>query len=369
MNEDFLKQKLEQRKVADAFRSLKAGTGGVDFCSNDYLGIVKHQRIDPGKFQRITGSTGSRLISGNYPLIEDTEKQIAIFHDADSALIFNSGYDANTGLLGSVPQRTDTVIYDRLSHASIRDGVRLSMARSFAYEHNDLQDLEKKLQSSAGNIFVVTESVFSMDGDMAPLQAIAAVCENYNAMLIVDEAHATGVIGNRGEGLVQHLGLASKCFARVHTFGKALGAHGAVVLGSATLRDYLINFSRAFIYTTALPASAVQAIGHAYALFPSMDTERKKIAGLVEYFQEKGKGLTLCNSSTPIQGIIIPGNEKVKQTAAAQQENGFDARAILYPTVPRNLERIRIVIHSFNTPAEIDGLFATPGLFANPGNE
>src|SRR5207249_2240995 len=156
--------------------------------------------------------------------------------------IFNSGYDANTGLLSCVPLRGDTIIYDYLSHASIRDGIRLSLALSFSFRHNDLEDLEKKLKMASGNIFVVTESVFSMDGDKAPLQQLINLCQQYHANVIVDEAHATGVIGNKGEGLVQALGLQKKCFARVHTFGKACGVHGAIILGTGILRHYLINF-------------------------------------------------------------------------------------------------------------------------------
>jgi 8-amino-7-oxononanoate synthase len=169
---------------------------------------------------------------------------------------------------------------------------------------------------------------------MAPLQEIAELCRNYGAKLIVDEAHATGVIGKRGEGLIQHLALEAHCFARVHTFGKAVGCHGAIVVGSKTLRDYLVNFSRPFIYTTGMPASAVLAIMRSYFIFPTMENE----------------------SVTPIQGVIIPGNEEVKEAAFELQKHNLDVRPILYPTVARGQERLRIVIHSFNTEQEIDQL-------------
>lgn len=351
MNEDFLNRKLQQRKEADAFRQLKLPGNGVDFCSNDYLGIVRNRLIHVG--DELHGSTGSRLISGNYPSIEEVEAQLAVFHQAAAGLIFNSGYDANTGLLSSVPQRGDTVLYDQLSHASIRDGIRLSTAHSFSFQHNDIDDLERRLQSAKGNIFVVTESVFSMDGDTAPLKEIAALCEEYNAHLIVDEAHATGVIGEKGEGLVQALGLQEHCFARIHTFGKAVGCHGAVILGSRLLRDYLVNFSRPFIYTTALPAAAVKAIGVAYSLFPAMQKERGHLHHLIKIFREKAAGLHMCRSITPIQGIIIPGNDNVKRSAALLQDSGFDVRPILYPTVPKDQERLRIVLHSFNTEEQV----------------
>lgn len=359
MNEDFLKRKLLQRKESNAFRELRTGQAAVDFCSNDYLGMVTRNHIRPrenGQHDKYHGSTGSRLISGNYPLIEEAEEKIAEFHEAEAGLIFNSGYDANIGLLGAIPQRHDTVLYDQLSHASIRDGIRLSHAFAFSFDHNNLDDLERKLQNAVGNVFVVTESVFSMDGDMAPLTEMSALCESYNASLIVDEAHATGVIGNYGEGLVQALELETKCLARVHTFGKAVGCHGAIVLGSNTLRDYLVNFSRPFIYTTGMPASAVRAISYSYSVFPAMMEERKQLEGLVALFREKAGSLRLCASVTPIQGVIIPGNEEVKRVEKRVQQNGFDVRAILYPSVPKGEERLRVVLHSFNTPGEVERL-------------
>ncbi len=355
MNEDFLSKKLQLRKDAAAFRQLKTSGEGIDFCSNDYLGIVRNKLIKVDE-SLSSGSTGSRLISGNYLLIEKLEHDIAKFHDADAALVFNSGYDANTGLLSCVPQKGDTILYDALSHASIRDGIRLSFARSFSFAHNDVEDLEKKLKLATGNTFIVTESVFSMDGDIAPLTEITKLCNLYNAKLIIDEAHSTGIIGGKGEGLVQMLKLQEQCFARVHTYGKAAGCHGAAVLGSRLLKEYLINYSRQFIYTTALPEVAAHAIGTAYALFPFMDKERLHLQQLIKIFRESAPGLLLSDSLTPIQGVIIPGNENVKRAAGLLQENGFDVRPILYPTVPLNKERLRVVLHSFNTEKEINAL-------------
>jgi 8-amino-7-oxononanoate synthase len=360
MDEDFLRRKLQERRDTESFRQLRLSGEGVDFCSNDYLGIVKNDliKIAEGHQEKLHGSTGSRLISGNYELIERTERDIATFHRAKAGLIFNSGYDANLGLLACVPQRGDTIIYDQLSHASIRDGLRLTLAASFAFAHNDVVELNKKLSIGTGRKFVVTESVFSMDGDVAPLSAIVRVCAAHDALLIVDEAHATGVVGERGEGLVQALGLEEKCFARVHTFGKALGSHGAIVLGSAMLRDYLINFSRPFIYTTAIPAAAVMAIAAAYALFPTMKKERGHLQELIRIFRDDNADLTLTDSATPVQGVIIPGNVQVRKTAEALQSNGLDVRPILYPTVARGQERLRVVLHAFNTPDEVGRLSA-----------
>lgn len=355
--ENFLEKKLQERRDQQAFRTLRLPEGKTDLCSNDYLGIIHNGLLETTEAPWLKhGSGGSRLLAGNDVLTESTEQLIAKFHESPAALLYNSGYDANVGLISCVPQRGDTIIYDYLSHASIRDGIRLSFAQSFSFRHNDLEDLEKRLQSTTGNVFVVTESVFSMDGDMAPLVEMLALCEKYNVHLIVDEAHATGVVGERGEGLVQHLGLHQRVFARVHTFGKAVGCHGAVVLGSRLLRDYLINFSRAFIYTTSLPQSSVRAIRDAYALFPQMKSERLWLASLIRLFQQATIRFEKLVSETPIQVVIIPGNEAVKQVAAQLQDAGLDVRPILYPTVPKGAERLRIVLHAFNTEKEVRAL-------------
>ena len=374
--------KLAERKAANAYRRLRLPQPGmVDFCSNDYLGIVKNNLLSIANSELrmvndedlrsnslssfnyslsslSSGSTGSRLLAGNYELIEETESIIANFHEGKAALIFNSGYDANVGLLSSVPQKMDTIIYDSLSHASIRDGIRLSFAQAYSFPHNDVADLEKKMQHATGTIYVVTESVFSMDGDVCPLQEIVALCERYGAYLIVDEAHATGVIGERGEGLVQQLNLQAKVFARVHTFGKACGCHGAVVVGSPDLKNYLINFARSFIYSTALPAHAVQFIKDSYLLFPTMANERKQLLALIQQFQGAAIKYEKLVSHTPIQVVIVPGNEAVKRMADTLQQSWLDVRPILYPTVPKGKERLRIVLHSFNTGEEVERLIA-----------
>lgn len=363
MSENFLQQKLTERKQQNAFRTLGFPGDKIDFCSNDYLGIVHNNLLQFDVTNLKHGSTGSRLLAGNYPLIEETEKFIADFHDAESGLIFNSGYDANIGLLASVPQKGDVILYDQLIHASIRDGIRLSFANPFHFIHNDVTDLESKLQKHSGgpgNIFIVTESVFSMDGDIAPLAEMILLSEKYTAHLIVDEAHATGVIGENGEGVVQQLGLQKKCFARVHTFGKACGVHGAIVLGSVDLSNYLINFARPFIYSTSLPESVVAAIKASYSTFPLLHQERVTLRNLVRQFRDRsgvlGNGMSYKYSNTPIQVLIIPGNENVKKAALSCHEHNFDTRPILYPTVPKGSERLRIVLHSFNTGKEIDDL-------------
>ncbi len=356
-NDSFLEKKLQQRKQQNAFRQLRLSAGKIDFCSNDYLGIVHNNLLNKKIDHNLkTGSTGSRLLAGNYALIEETEKQIATFHKAEAALIFNSGYDANIGLLSAVPQKGDTILYDQLCHASLRDGIRLSFAQSFSFEHNNLDELEKKIKSATGNVFIVTESVFSMDGDFCPLQQLVSLSKKYNAHLIIDEAHAIGIIGENGKGLCQHENLHNEIFCRVYTFGKACGCHGAVVTGSQQLKDYLINFARSFIYTTALPEHSVAAIQASYNTFPFLNDERKQLQNLINFFQQSQLKFQKLNSSTSIQIVIIPGNDVVKEIALQLQEAAFDVRPILYPTIPLNKERLRIVLHAFNTINEVEQL-------------
>ncbi|MFT4152419.1 aminotransferase class I/II-fold pyridoxal phosphate-dependent enzyme [Parafilimonas sp.] len=360
-NDSFLEKRLSRRKAQNAFRQLKLPGSKIDLCSNDYLGIVHnnllHDKINPGLK---TGSTGSRLLAGNYALIEETEKQIAAFHQAEAALIFNSGYDANTGVLSSIPQKGDIILYDQLCHASIRDGIRLSFAQSFSFVHNDVAELERKLKTvpvaAGSHIFIVTESVFSMDGDFCPLQEMVALTKTHHAHLIIDEAHAIGVIGEKGEGLCQRENLEQEIFGRVYTFGKACGCHGAAVCGSRQLKDYLINFARSFIYTTALPEHAAAVIQASYNTSPFLKDERVHLQRLIQYFQKANLQFEKLPSTTPIQIVMIPGNEEVKKIAAQLQHEGFDVRPILYPTVPLNKERLRIVIHAFNTIDEIEEL-------------
>jgi 8-amino-7-oxononanoate synthase len=364
--------KLDERKKQNAFRQLPIQNQLVDFSSNDYLGFAASKIIFDETHQlladkKITcnGATGSRLISGNYPLYAETEKHIAAFHQSESALLFNSGYDANVGFFSSVPQRNDVILYDELSHASIRDGIRLSNAKSYKFNHNDLEHLEnliQKNQNDNGEIYIATESVFSMDGDSPNLENLVTLSEKYHCFLIVDEAHALGVFGTHGEGLIQNLDLHDRIFARVMTFGKGLGCHGAVILGSAMLKNYLVNFSRSFIYTTGLPPHSVATIFTAY-----QHLEKEKIAieklkdNILIFSREKNRlGLKpiFVHGKSAIQSAIIPGNEKVKSIASKLQQSGFDVRAILSPTVPEGQERLRICLHSGNSENEISALLS-----------
>lgn len=358
-----IEQKLSNRKSENALRELKVNNDLVDFCSNDYLGLASEQEIHVLDNVTQFGSTGSRLISGNYKQTVEVEEYLATFYKAESGLIFNSGYNANVGLFSCIAQRTDTIIYDELIHASIRDGIKLSNANSFSFKHNDLAALTDKIKKAKGNIFIAVESIYSMDGDEAPLQKIAAICKEFDAALIVDEAHACGVFGNKGEGLVVEYGLENEVFARVVTFGKAFGCHGAVVLGNKLLRDYLINYSRSFIYTTALPVTAVLTIRSAHHFLENNLDRIEELKGLISYFKELvvNSQYSIINSESSIQCVVVPGNDRVRQLASEIQNKGFDVRPILAPTVPKGQERLRICLHSFNTNKQIEDLIKLIG--------
>ncbi|MVN22404.1 aminotransferase class I/II-fold pyridoxal phosphate-dependent enzyme [Mucilaginibacter arboris] len=363
--EKFIQQKLAQRLQDDNFRVLKTASGLIDFCSNDYLGFARSEKLkalvqaEIKKYPAyLNGSGGSRLLSGNTAFTEELEQQIATIHQAEAGLIFNSGYDANLGLFSCLPQKGDTIITDELIHACIIDGARLSYANRFSFKHNDLDDLEKKLKNVKGICYVAVESVYSMDGDTAPLKEMSQLTAKYNANLIVDEAHATGVFG---KGLVQQLQLEKQIFARTVTFGKALGSHGAIVLGSKNLRNYLINFARSFIYTTAPSFHQLLTTQMAYQLLENSAEEQNQLLLLIGLFKkevQKKQANSLIASNSAIQSVLAPGNAHAKQIAEYLQKNGFDVRAILSPTVPAGMERLRICIHAYNSTEEITKLAA-----------
>lgn len=358
--EEFLQNKLTERISSGTYRTLRPDNNFLDFCSNDYLGFARSvqlkQLIDKELSMlpdSLIGATGSRLLSGNSDYAELLEHQVAAFHECEAGLIFNSGYDANLGFFSAVPQKGDTIIHDELIHASIIDGARLSYANRYTFKHNDLMSLEGKLKQAKGNCYVIIESVYSMDGDTPPILSILKLTEKYDANLIVDEAHAVGLYPN---GLVCQLGLQKRVFARIITFGKALGCHGAIVLGSNLLRNYLINFARSFIYTTAAPFHQLAAIKMAYAHLAQSQAEINRLKQNITLFKNsiaQTGFFKLLPSNSAIQCVLLNSNQRAKQAAAQLQEAGLDVRAILSPTVARGAERIRICLHSFNTEDQI----------------
>ncbi|WP_369820279.1 aminotransferase class I/II-fold pyridoxal phosphate-dependent enzyme [Tenacibaculum sp. SG-28] len=328
---DKLHKKIAERKAKNAFRKLGLNTDLIDFSSNDYLGFSKSKTIFENTHQYMldtgiceNGATGSRLLSGNYSLYAQVEQELSFYHNSEAALLFNSGYSANVGFFSAVLQKGDVIFYDEFIHASIRDGVQLSHASSYKFRHNDLQDLAKRIANIKGSLkyanatlYVVTESVFSMDGDTPDLQKIAAICRENSAYLIVDEAHALGVFGQNGLGLVQKLELEEKVFARIATFGKALGCHGAVVLGSKELISFLVNFSRSFIYTTGISPHALATIKIAYQFLRGAEgvQEMQKLRCNIQHFNSEVArlGLSFIPSASAIQCTVIQGTTHTKK--------------------------------------------------------
>ena len=336
-----LQSKLKLREENNALRYLPLTNTLVDFASNDYLGFAKNELIFDVSHQllvnqnlKINGATGSRLLSGNHSLYPLTEDFIAQFHQSEAALIFNSGYDANVGFFSTVPQRNDMILYDELCHASIRDGIQMSHAKAYKFQHNDFLDLEKLIHKITSNfqlpasIYIVTESVFSMDGDSPNLEELTNLSEKYNCYLVIDEAHSLGVFGSQGEGLVQSVALHEKVFARIMTFGKGLGCHGAAILGSNDLKNYLVNFARSFIYTTGLSPHSVATILMSYRQLIVQEEALQKLKNNIIHFNQEKMRLGLkplfVYSKSAIHCAIISGNQNVKATSELLQEKGFD---------------------------------------------
>lgn len=363
--EDELHHKLAQRWQAGALRTLKiTDTNAHDFSSNDYLGLARSQALSETINKRVAslplagnGATGSRLLTGNSAFTQDVEEQLATIFKSAAALIFNSGYSANLSVLSSLPQKDDTILYDELAHACIKDGARLSLAKRFSFRHNNLNDLEAKLKRATGRIFIAVESIYSMDGDACPLAALVPLAEQYNATIILDEAHSTGVTGPNGSGLAVALGLHERIAIRIYTFGKAMGIHGACVAGSENLVRYLVNFARPFIYTTAMPAHSIAAIACAFEYVQEhihlQQTLQHKIALYLENARHIGNRTA---STSAIQTALFPGNQRCREAAATLQALGFDVRPILSPTVAQGAERLRICLHTYNSDEAIGKL-------------
>jgi 8-amino-7-oxononanoate synthase len=359
---------LESRRKEGLLRQLQVLEGRVDFCSNDYLGLGADPVLAANiarDFEalplasRKNGSTGSRLISGQSALIEQFENECAAFHGAEACLLFSSGYDANVGLISSLPQEGDVIFCDKLLHASLIDGLRLSKAERRIFKHNNLEDLVHLLDQYPAETrkWIVVESVYSMDGDIAPLNKLVDIKNFYGAELIVDEAHSGGIYGSQGQGLVFELGLNEEIFARVITFGKAWGNAGAVVLGSLALKEYLVNFARSFIYSTAPTPAHVSALVSTLHYVPSQNTARQKLQENIAFFRSNIHSNAWGDSETAIQTFFVTGNEAVRAKAAKASE--FAIKPIVSPTVPKGKERIRITLSALQTKDQILALITT----------
>jgi 8-amino-7-oxononanoate synthase len=378
MNASGIEEELQAIKQAALYRSLRRvendqgptvrldGRAVINFSSNNYLGLANHPALAEAAKKAIDrygcGAVASRLISGNMTLHEELEGRLAEFKGTEAALVFNSGFQANTGILSTLAGDGDAILSDELNHASIIDGCRLSRAKTIVYSHCDLNRLESALKQAAGarRRLIVTETIFSMDGDEAPLTGIVELAEKYAAWVMVDEAHATGIFGAGGAGVVSNLSLGDRVLVQMGTLGKALGGFGAYVAGSRALRELLINRCRSFIFTTALPP-AVMATALAAIDIVAREPERRdalwqncrRLAdGLMQI------GFPIASPQSPILPLLVGDAEKCMQLSARLLENGIFAQGIRPPTVPAGTSRLRLTLMATHRPEHIDRALA-----------
>jgi 8-amino-7-oxononanoate synthase len=359
-------RELAELERESQLRSLEISPS-LDFSSNDYLGLASDARIKEAVAAALVSadlaaSTGSRLLSGNSERWTALESDFARFAGADAALYFTSGYLANIGLLASLLQAGDTVFSDSANHASLIDGMRLSKARRVVFPHLDLGFLEDALRAAAagGGRFIIVESVFSMEGDLAPLPELARLAERYGAELIVDEAHAVGVFGPQGRGLVAEAGLFGRVLATIFTCGKALAASGAFVCGSETLRNFLINRGRTFIFSTALPPYFAAHVRAGFELASRADAERARMMELAQFlrYELRRCGFEVADGTSPIVPVILGENERAMRVAQRLRAEGFGVRAIRPPTVPSGTARLRLSVTARHTESVLRDLVA-----------
>ena len=371
-----LQEHLDKRRLQHLYRSRVRVESGCsnqlsvngktvhNFCSNDYLGLAENTLIADAFKQGIeqygTGSGASHLISGHTRAHCDLEQQLAEFTGRPRALLFSSGYMANLGVIGALVGRSDAVLEDHLNHASLLDGGLLSRAKFQRYKHRDYIDLDKKLVASKGTRkLVVTDGVFSMDGDVAPVADLAEVSQNSNAWLMVDDAHGFGVLGKTGAGLIQALGLGvDQVPILMGTLGKAFGTYGAFVAGSETLIETLVQFARSYIYTTAPPPAIAVATSASLELVKNDQWRRDKLNQLIVRFRAGAKqiGLDLMHSDTPIQPILMASDTQLLKTNNQLLDRGFMVGAIRPPTVPEGTGRLRITLTANHSEQQVDAL-------------
>ena len=361
-----LRSEAAARKDQGLERELR-GPSGVDFSSNDYLGLAADTELRKRVLDRLEEgpltAPSSRLLRGQTERHRQLEERLARFKGTEAALIFPTGYQANLGVLGALARQDDTLLSDRLNHASLIDGMRLTRAKRLIYPHLDTESLEGLLTASAGpgRRFIVTESLFSMDGDIAPLADYADLAGRYGACLMVDDAHATGVFGDaRGSGLAEQFSVADRCMAIVSTFGKAFGAFGAFVAGPQEVIDAMVNVARSFIFTTALPPLVLAAIETALDVMEEEPERRVQVRKLADRLRLRLResGLDVPESDGPIVPVLLPEADVAVGVAAAAQRAGYDVRAIRPPTVPEGSSRVRLSVHADHTEHQIDDVAA-----------
>lgn len=370
----FLKKELHNLKKINLHRQLRLtqsqqgpiviidGKKVILLCSNNYLGLANHPALKKAAQKAIKeygcGSGASRLISGTMTLHRDLEKKIAQFKGTDRALVFNSGYHANIGVISAFFKEKDIIFSDELNHASIIDGCRLSGAKTVIYSHKDVNSLEMHLKKNSNfrRKLIVTDGLFSMDGDIAPLPDIAFLSKKYSTITMVDDAHATGVFGKNGNGTVGHFGLSNEIDIQMGTLGKAVGSFGAYIAGNKDLIDFLVNRSRAFIYTTSLPPAILAASIAALDLIQSKPSLRSKLWSNVDYFK-KGlgkRGFWDTKSESQIIPILIGDSKKTIIAGEYLFDRGVFVVGIRPPAVPRKKERLRITVMATHTIKDLN---------------
>ena len=360
-----------QRRVIESAQGVETRIDGrtlLSFCSNDYLGLANHPDIKRAFVGAVAeygvGSGAAHLINGHSRLHEDCERRLAEFAGRDRALLFSNGYMANLAIASTLLGRGDRVFQDRLNHASLIDGARLGRARMVRYRHNDLTELEMLLQDSPADKrrLVMTDGVFSMDGDCADVAALVRIAADNGAWLMVDDAHGFGVLGARGAGLIEQLGLDQRQVPiLMATLGKAAGTAGAFVAGSEALIETLIQQARPYIYTTAAPPALAAATLEAVKIIETENWRREKLNQSIAYFREQAAaaGLEPMRSQTAIQPLVIGDNHRAMQLGEALFERGIHVTAIRPPTVPEGSARLRVTLSALHEPAHIDRLIDT----------
>jgi len=368
---------IEQRKQAGLYRTRRLISGPqqpeltadgkplLSFCSNDYLGLASHSGNIEALKQALPetglGGAASHLVCGHHQAHHELEQRLAAFTQRSSALFFSTGYMANLGVISALVGRGDTVFSDRLNHASIVDGCVLSRARLRRYAHGDVDALEAMLAETSGHKLVVTDGVFSMDGDVAPLRALARVCKAHDALLLVDDAHGIGVLGPQGRGSVLEAGLSEdEVPVLIGTLGKAVGTSGAFVAGPALLTDYLVQKARTYIYTTAMPPALAMATCASLDRIEADDSRRAHLNQLIDHFRSGAEqlGYELMPSKTPIQPIMVGDNHTALALSQALETRGLLVTAIRPPTVPEGQARLRVTLSAAHTRENVDQLLS-----------
>ncbi|OEY65235.1 8-amino-7-oxononanoate synthase [Marinobacter sp. X15-166B] len=355
-----------KRRLIDGPQQPRLSADGqpqLAFCSNDYLGLASHPRVRQQLIDAVAeqgvGGGSSHLICGHHQAHHELEQRLARFTGRSAALLFSTGYMANLGVISALAGRGDTIFSDRLNHASIVDGAILSRAKVHRYPHNDLEWLAPRLAQTPGHKLVVTDGVFSMDGDLAPLRELAGLCRTYNALLMVDDAHGIGVLGRHGGGLVDQLGLSEQEVPLLMgTLGKALGTGGAFVAGPELLIDYLVQKARSYIYTTAMPPALASATCASLDLVAREPERREHVLALVRRFRAGATalGYQLLPSATPIQPILVGDNQTALELSARLEARGILVGAIRPPTVPAGEARLRVTLTASHTEADVQRL-------------